>query len=483
MSDDFSDRENGEEKSFAEMFESFDTGMNENIRVGQRISGKIISIGRDAVFVDTGTKIDGVVDKAEILDENGEMPYKKGDVLDLYVVSFTGGEIRLSKGLSGVGSTAALRSAFEESVPLEGKVKGLIKGGFHVEVMQTRAFCPMGQMDLSFVERPDEHVGKTYLFLITQFEEGGKNVVVSRRELLKREQEKAREAFCEGIAAGSVLDGRVTKVMPYGAFVELFPGVDGMVHISELSWSRLEKSEEAVKKDDRVTVKVLEMEKGTSGHIKISLSLKQVTGDPWEGVGERFHEGDKVIGKVKQLAKFGAFVEISPGIEGLVHISEMSYTKRVLNPDEIVKQGESVYVIVKEMDLPKRRISLSIKDAEGDPWIDVEQRYHVNQRVAGSLQKKEGFGWFVTLEPGVAGLIPKSRLSDFHSADGSLDKLREGDPVTVIVEEVKPKDRRITLGLADSKDEGDWRSFAKGEGSLGSFGEKLRNALNSKKIS
>ena len=481
MSDGSSESENGKEKSFAELYESFNTGMNENIRVGERISGKIISIGRDAVFVDTGTKTDGVVEKGELLDEKGELSYKEGDTLDLYVVSVHSGEVRLSRGLSGLGSTAALRMAFEKSVPLDGKVKGLIKGGFHVEVMQKRAFCPMGQMDLNFVERPEEYVGKTYLFLITEFEESGKNVVVSRRELLKREQEKARAAFCEGIDIGAQLEGRVTKVMPYGAFVELFPGVEGMVHISELSWSKVEKPDEAVKKDDRVAVKVIGIEKGAkSGHMRVSLSMKQVTGDPWESLEGKFREGDKVMGRVRRLANFGAFVEIAPGIEGLVHLSEMSYTKRVLNPEEIVKSGESVQVVVKEIDLSKRRIALSIKDAEGDPWADVKERYHVNQCLEGTLQKKEKFGWFVTLEPGVTGLIPKSRLWN-SQAQGSFDKLREGDLVNVIVEEVKPEERRITLGPVDSKDEGDWRSFAKGEGSLGSLGEKLRNALQSKK--
>ena len=243
------DNQEPEEKSFAELMKDYEGGRDESIRVGDRIRGKILSVSKDAVFVDTGTKIDGVVEKNELLDENGNLPLSVGDFVELYVVSVGGDEIKLSKAVGKFGGTQALKSAYQNAVPIEGKVKGLVKGGFHVEVMKKRAFCPMGQIDISYVERPEEYVGKTYLFRITQFEENGRNIVVSRRELLKAEQAKALEQFLKELQPGSELDGRITRLMPYGAFVEIFPGLEGMVHLSELSWSRVGKPEEVVTRD------------------------------------------------------------------------------------------------------------------------------------------------------------------------------------------------------------------------------------------
>lgn len=482
MSDEFEDESMDEEESFEDLLESYGSHVKEHIQVGDKVRGEIISVGRDTIFVDTGTKIDGLVDKAELLDDNGDLPYKEGDILELYAVSFNGSEIRLSKALSGIGGLAALEEAFENAVPVEGKVKGQVKGGYQVDIMQRRVFCPISQMDLKYIENPDDYVGETYQFLITQFEEDSGNIVLSRRALLDREQTKARRDFFEDIAIGAQVEGTVTKLMPYGAFVELFPGVEGMVHLSELSWSRVEKADEVLKKGDLVLVKIIGMEKGEKpDRSKISLSIKQVTGDPWESVSEKFREGDKVTGKVTRCLNFGVFVEIDPGIEGLVHISEMSYTKRVVKPEDEVKAGELVSVLVKEIDPTKKRISLSIKDAEGDPWLDVLEKYRVAQAVEGKIEKKEKFGYFVTLEPGITGLLPKSGFKKSYKPT-SIEKLRQGDTISVIIEEIKPNERRITLGPGDSRDEDEWRKFSQGsEKPLGSLGEKLQQVLNSKK--
>lgn len=380
MSDNFASKDNGDkEESFADLLESYSAGMSENVRIGDMIRGEIISTGGDTVFVDTGTKIDGAVDKEELLDGNRDLPYKEGDTLELYVVSVKENEIRLSKALSGIGGHDLLRDAFEKAVPVEGKVKDRCKGGFHVEIMRTRAFCPISQIDSKFVESPDDYVGQTYQFLIIQFEKHGRNIVISRRELLNREQEKTRKKFYEGLEIGTILEGRVVRLMPYGAFVELIPGVEGMVHLSELSWSRVEKPETVVREGELIKVKVIGIKHDDgSGRRKIALSVKQVTGDPWESIEEKFHCGDKIKGRVTQCAKFGAFVEIAPGIEGLVHISEMSYNKKILKPEEVVKGGETVCALIKEIDVPRRRIALSIRDVEGDPWIGVQEKYAVD---------------------------------------------------------------------------------------------------------
>ncbi|MCP4109005.1 MAG: 30S ribosomal protein S1 [Desulfobacteraceae bacterium] len=470
-----------EEKTFSELFETYSAGMNEDIQVGDKIKGEIISVGMDTVFVNTGTKIDGAVDKAELFDDQGELPYQIGDTVELYVVSMDENEIRLSKAISGVGGLNLLQDAFQNKIPVEGRVKEPCKGGFNVEILQRRAFCPISQMELKYIESPGDYIGKVFQFMITQFEEKGKNIVVSRRELLSIEQEKTRKENLEKFSVGSVLEGKVLNLKPYGAFVELFPGIEGMVHISEISWSRVEHPEEVLKLNDLIKVKVTEIKQGDKpNQLKIALSIKQVTGDPWDTSDEKFNIGDKIKGKVTRCMDFGAFVEIAPGIEGLVHISEMSYKKRVLKAEDIVKPGETIDVMIKDIYSEKRRISLSIKDAEGDPWIGVQERFKPGQAVEGTIEKKEKFGYFISLEPGVTGLLPKSKISKSHQP-GLIEKLKEGDTITIIVEEVRQNERRITLGAGDSADEDDWRKYTKGNSAgLGSLGEKLQQALNSK---
>lgn len=484
MSDQTSDaRENEEKKTFSELIDAYNDGMGEDLQVGDQVEGEIIAIGRDTVFVNTGSKIDGAVDREELLDENGELPHAVGDKLTLYVVSVNENELRLSRAMSGIGGLRMLQDAHERKIPVEGKVKEQVKGGFHVEVLQRRAFCPISQIDARYVETPEEYIGQTLSFLVVRLEEKGRNIVLSRRELLEKEQEAARDEFLKTVSIGDATEGRVTRLMPYGAFVELFPGLEGMVHVSELSWSRVENPADVVSPDDRVTVKILDISEGQKpGEIKLSLSMKAATGDPWETVTDRFSEGDKVRGKVIRCADFGAFVEIAPGIEGLVHISEMSYKRRVHKVTDVVSPGEAVDVTIKEIDPDRKRIGLSIRDAEGDPWIDVTSKYTVGATVQGTVEKKEKFGIFVALEPGVTGLLPKSKIRKSQHA-GDIEKLGVDEPITVLVEEIHPQDRKITLGPTDAKEEGDWRDYApRGTDSgLGALGEKLKQALKEKK--
>ena len=470
------------ETNFATLLDSYSPGDTTDFQVGDKVRGKIISIGRDTIFVDIGTKIDGVVEKTELLNENKQINFEEGDVVELYIVELTEDEIRLSKALSGVGSFRLLREAYEKEVPVEGKIIETCKGGLRAEVMGRKAFCPASQIDIIFVEKLEDYVGQTYQFLIRQLDAQDKNVVISRRALLSRELEKSKKQFYAELQINSIMDGRVTKLMPYGVFVEIHPGVDGLVHVSELSWSRVEDAQSAVSVGDPVRVKVVEIEKPeASDEAKISLSIKQVTDDPWLSAGDRFKVGEKVKGTVTRCAKFGAFVEIDPGIEGLVHISEMSYQKRILKPEEIVSPGETVFVLVKEVDLSNRRISLSIRDAEGDPWIEVPQKYTVGQTIEGVIERKQKFGFFITLAPGITGLLPKSKISQSDQAH-IIDKLKEGSSIPVVIVEISPKDRKMTLAPGASGDEQDWQQFAKkDQSSLGSLGEKLQQALETKK--
>jgi small subunit ribosomal protein S1 len=478
------DDENSEEKeqSFAAMLEAYSPGADSDMGVGDKISGKIVSIGRDSVFVDTGTKIDGVVDKAELLDENGEIALSEGDILELYIVALSDEEIKLSKALSGIGGLNMLKEAYEKAAPVEGKISETCKGGVRVDILQRKAFCPVSQIDINYVEDASDFVGQSFNFLITTFEENGRNIVLSRRALLAREQEKSRKEFYQTLSVNTTMDGTVTRIMPYGAFVQLSSGVEGMVHISEMSWSRAAKAESLVNVADTVRVKVIGIEPDKKpGLLKISLSMKQLTEDPWDSAGEQFHAGDKILGTVTRCANFGAFVEVAPGIEGLVHISEMSYKKRVLKPEDVVTAGETVSVTIKEVDLDKRRISLSIRDAEGDPWVDIAEKYKIGQSVEGILEKKEKFGYFINLEPGITGLLPKSNLNK-ASKPSELEKLKEGDAIAIMIEAMNPGQRKITLTPADTAEEQNWQSFSDASASsLGALGEKLQLALNKKK--
>lgn len=476
MDDDMDNRDGVEEESFADLLESTGVFVGAEVRIGDKITGKIISIGKDNVFVDTGTKIDGTVDLQELADADGELPFHVGDPLELYVVAVTENEIRLSKAVSGVGGLSLLRDANERGIPVEGKVKETCKGGFHVEMLQKRVFCPAREMDVERWDKPEEYVGKTFRFLIIEFGEGGRNIVASRRKLLEQEREKSRQEFLEGLREGSVIEGKVTRIMPYGAFVELTPGLEGMVHVSELSWSRVENPETAVQPGDRITVQVLRIQREEgSGKVRISLSARQATEDPWNDVAARFPVGEQVSGRVTRCAEFGAFVEIFPGIEGLVHLGEMSYTRRIQKPDEVVTIGETVWVRIKDVDPARRRISLSIREVAGDPWEDAAQRYPAGTRVAGRVEKELRSGFIVSLEPGVSGFLPKSS-GQFRG--GSPEKIRLGESMPVVVQEIRPEERKISLLTADAAEEGNWKSFAASSGtSMGALGEKLQMAL------
>ena len=466
------------EPSFADLLESYSSKITRNIEVGNQISGRIISIGKDFVFLDTGTQIDGVANRADLLNSKGEFPYAIGDIVELYVVSAKGDEILLSKAISGSGDNTLLNEAFHNAIPVNGKVIEQCKGGFHVDIQHTRAFCPVSQMDLSYIENPESFIGQSFDFLILQFEERGKNIVVSRRELLKQDMESKKELFLKTLSVGSVCTGRVARIMPYGAFVELIPGLTGLVPISEISWSHIEKPEDVLQADDPVQVVVIAIQPRPEDDPKIALSIKQVLDNPWSHISDQFHAGDRVKGKITRLAPFGAFVELAPGIDGLVHLSEISYTHRVNRPEDFLQSGDQVFVLIKEIDLLKKRVSLSIKDAEGDPWMDVPEKFKTGQTLEGMIQKREKWGYIVTLEPGVVGILPLARIRS-SGQSSAIESLKPGRAMTVVIDEIKTAERKITLRL-DAPEDDNWQQYSaqKSDQSVGTLGDKLQQALD-----
>jgi len=487
MNDDFDNsmdnQDPADEENFADLFEQYMTDVKDDLRVGEEVNGKVIAIGDESVFVNTGTKVDGALDRVELIDENGDLRVKVGDTLKLYVVSIAEGEIRLSRALSGAGGANRLYDAFRNRIPVEGKVTETCKGGFRVNILGKVAFCPVSQIDVAYVEQPDIYVGGAYEFLITRIEEKGKNIVVSRRDLLNRFIAEERKKFIESVKAGDIVEARITKIMPFGAFAEVAPGVEGMIHISELSWTRVNASEEAVAIGDAVKVRLLAIEGAGEGSKppRISLSIKQALGDPWENIFDRYQIGDKVQGTATRCADFGAFVEIEPGVEGLVHISELSH-KRVTRPEDVVRPGEKVLVTIKNIDPGNRRISLSMKDAEGDPWLHMGDRFAVGQTVTGRIENKEKFGYFVALEPGIVGLLPASKIKNAPNTK-EIENLRIDSQITVGIEAIDTRERKITLTIGDPMDKEDWRQFKNDKPAptgFGDLGEKLKAAMKTK---
>ena len=469
------------EESFADLFEAYESEMNHDIKVGDKIDGKVISVGQTSVFIDTGSKSDGVVEKAEFLNDDGEVTVKEGDSIELYVVKKTESEITLSKAVSNAGSDI-LGIAYEMKTPVEGKVISECKGGFNIELLKKRAFCPISQIDTKYVENPEDYVGKDFTFIISEFKEGGRNIIASRRDYLNIDLEKQFQEFFNTAKPGDLFNGTVIKLMKFGAFVEIESGVEGLVHISELGWSRVKETDDAVSVGEKVRVKLLKFEKNEDlKKSKISFSIKQVSEDPWDLVDSKFHAGDNITGTVTKLMDFGAFVEIAPGTEGLVHISEMSYLKRILRPEDAVTAGETIDVVIKDIDLEKKRISLSMRDSTGDPWATIDNKFNIGQVYEAELEKRENFGLFLKLEPGITGLLPKSKIKSAEDP-GVFDRLKPGQKISIKVLEINKNDRKILLAPPSEETNSDWKGFVKKESSgMGSLGDLLQEAMNKKK--
>ena len=457
------------------------------LQTGQKVTGKIIEINGDSVFVDVGIKVDGVMDRKDILDAEGKEMAAPGDSIDVWVVGVAPHEIRLSRSMSGSGM-AALEEACQSGVPVDGRVVASCKGGYTVEVLGKTAFCPGSQMDAAATGDAESVVGRTMQFVVLRVENRGRNIVVSRRALLERERQENLEKLLASVKVGDTVEGRITRLAPFGAFMELAPAVEGMIHLSELSWSRVGAADEAVSPGDMVRAKLLSVSTDDKGRTKISLSRKQAEGDPWAQAAERLSVGAVMEGKVTRLAPFGAFVELLPGVEGLVHLSEMSWTKRVNKAEDVVAAGDAVSVKIKDINPETRRISLSLRDAEGDPWQDAAARFAVGTVVEGTVESQSKFGVFVTLAPGITGLLPAGVIKNAKKSEfTSLDK---GDTVKLVVQNLDIAARRISLApegveVAEKSRDNDWKqhatagSSAQGSG-MGIMAQALQKALQKK---
>ena len=360
------------ELDFATLFEN-SVNVNMSIRNGDKVKGTVIAIDKSNVFINLGGRQDGVMDVKDFQDGEGNLTVQVGDEVEAFVAGSDSDGIRLRRSIGARAQAqidTAVAEAFQSKIPIEGKVTGERKGGYTVQISKLEGFCPISQIDARGVKgEAADYIGNSYNFIVTEYSEDGRNLVVSRRRVLEEEAASKRQKLLASLEEGTVLDGVVTNVMPYGAFVDL-GGVEGMVHVSELSWDRNTKPEEVVKSGDRVTVKVLSVERGEGKQRdRIALSLKKAALGPWEKLAQEgtFQVGVKYAGKVTRLAEFGAFIQLAPGLEGLAHISQLGAQKRVNHPSEVLKVGQAVEVTILNIDFEARRISLCIGEPKVKP--------------------------------------------------------------------------------------------------------------------
>jgi small subunit ribosomal protein S1 len=469
-------------EDFAAMFEA--SIKAKRFEKGQTLEGTIVAIRQDVAFVNVGGKGEATIEIDELKDADGNLEVAVGDRVQAMVVSTVGG-LTLSRKLArGAATERQLEDAFHTGLPVEGKVERAVKGGYEVRIARQRAFCPTSQIDTLRTDDPSVHDGRVYEFRIIEYKEGGRNLVVSRRALLEEQQRASAAEIRRSIAAGAVMTGRVTSVREFGAFVDLGGGVQGLLHVSEMGWSRVSDTSQVVKPGDEITVKVLRVDDDKQ---KISLGLKQLTADPWSRVHETYEMGQVRTGRVTRLADFGAFVELEPGVEALAHASTFAPTGRSNGWSSGLTPGMTGAFEILSIDLEKKRIGValvpegSVRAAGTAP---SQPAIVPGARLTGKVERHEKFGVFVFLAPGRTGLIPLSETGVAREADVS-STFPVGADVEVVVLEVDPAGRRIRLSVKavlDAHEAEEVREYtergdaAPAEG-FGSLADKLRGAL------
>jgi len=454
-----------------------------SFREGDEVVGKVVALGAEVAFVDVGGKGEATIDLEELTEPGGTAQVSVGDTVKALVISTSGG-LKLSHKLARHAATReALRDAFESGLPVEGRVEEVTKGGFEIRFSGQRAFCPISQIETGYTEDPAIHLGKVYPFRIVEYKQQGKNIVVSRRALLEEEERERAEEVRKLIVPDAVLPGRVVSVRDYGAFVDLGGGIQGLVHVSEMGWSRVTDPTTLVQPGDEITVKVLRVdeEKG-----KISLGLKQLQADPWSAVASAYEVGQVLMARVTHAVDFGAFIELTPGVEGLAHVSTFPPTGKADGWKASVAPGEQVAVEVLSIDLERKRIALTLVE-EGSTRAERADSIRPGARLTGKVERHETYGVFVYLAPGSTGLI--AREATGVEEDGDLPRaFPVGSDVEVIVLEVDPSRRRIRLsrkGVLEATETQEARDYAARQdedqvrsGGFGSLADTLRKAMD-----
>jgi len=436
-------RKEGEEPAEERMEDWFRDSVTSEFEEGEVVHGRVVHVGTSEVLVDVGYKSEGTI-PIEEFHRHGTLP-KVGDEIEVYLEAKEDSEglIVLSKDKADkIKVWDAITQAHEKGLPVEGRVVEVVKGGLAVDV-GVKAFLPGSQVDLRPVKNLAGMVGQSIRAKVIKLNRRRGNVVLSRRSVLEEEREEKKKHTLEVLSEGMVLTGTVKNITDYGAFIDL-GGIDGLLHVTDMSWGRVGHPSEIFQVGDQVEVVVLHFDRETG---RVSLGYKQKSSDPWERVERTYAAGTKARGRVVSLTNYGAFVELEPGVEGLVHVSEMSWTRRVRHPSKLVNVGDEVEVIVLDVNRAAKRISLGMKQVEPDPWAAIEERYKAGTRVLGKVRNRTDFGAFVELEPGVDGLLHISDMSWTRSVGHPSEVLKKGQELETLILNLDRENKRISLGL------------------------------------
>jgi small subunit ribosomal protein S1 len=431
-------------ESFAQLFE--ESLASQRIRPGQILTGRVIEIGPDKVVVSAGLKSEAVIDIHQFKNERGEIEVSVGDDVEVALDSVEdgSGETRLSREKAKRARTwERLETAFEKGEVVTGLINGRVKGGFTVEIDFVRAFLPGSLVDVRPVRDPSYLEGKTLEFKVIKLDQKRNNVVVSRRAVVEQEYSAERSELLDKLVEGAVVKGVVKNLTDYGAFVDL-GGIDGLLHITDMAWKRVKHPSEVVNVGDEIDVRILKFDRERQ---RVSLGLKQLGADPWQNIARRYPTGTRLFGKVTNIADYGCFVEIEEGVEGLVHVSEMDWTNKNVNPSKVVHTGEEVEVMVLDIDEERRRISLGIKQCKPNPWREFADNYNRGDRVNGQIRSITDFGLFIGLPGGIDGLVHLSDLSWDVPGEEAVRGYQKGQAVEAIVVAIDPERERISLSV------------------------------------
>ncbi len=431
-------------ESFAELFEESLAG--QSMQPGSLVKAEVLQVKDDVVIVDAGLKSEGVIPIEEFYNEAGELAVSVGEEIEvaLEAVEDGFGETKLSKEKAQrIRTWDTLTTAFEGSEIITGIINGKVKGGFTVDIGKVRAFLPGSLVDIRPVRETAYLEGKPLEFKVIKLDRLRNNVVVSRREVLQEEFSAERDELLENLQEGVVLKGIVKNLVDYGAFVDL-GGIDGLLHITDMSWKRVKDPAEVVEVGQEIEVKVLKFDRE---RVRVSLGLKQLGEDPWVDIARRYPENTRLFGKVTNITEYGSFVEIEEGVEGLVHVSEMDWANKNVNPNKVVDIGTEVEVMVLEIDEERRRISLGMKQCQANPWDDFAQGHAKGDKVKGTIKSITDFGVFIGLPGGIDGLIHLSDLSWNDNGDESVRNFQKGDELEAVVLAIDSERERISLGV------------------------------------
>ncbi len=438
--------------SFAALFEAQMAGGDLG-REGEIVSGTVVKVHRDQVVVDIGGKSEGVIALSEFADATGQVEVKAGDKVDVFIEARENddGLVTLSKEKADKMKVwDEISSACERDELIEGTISQRVKGGLSVTIRGgVKAFLPGSQVDLRPIRNLDKLIGQTYQFKVIKFNKKRGNIVLSRRVLLEKERDEMKASTLANLEEGKIVKGVIKNITEYGAFVDL-GGIDGLLHITDMSWGRVNHPSELFQVGDEVTVKVLKYNPETE---RVSLGLKQTQDDPWHHAEEAYPAGKRVRGKVMSIADYGAFIELEPGVEGLVHVSEMSWTRKVKKPQQILEVGQELECQVLEVDAKAKRISLGLKQLEPDPWTLFTDKYKPGDKVTGKVRSLTDYGAFVGIEEGVDGMVHKSDLSWTVKVNTPGDLVHKGDDVEAIILSINHDEKKVSLGVKQLYDD------------------------------